>query len=333
MKPTLLVLLLLLLSTPAFAITITTLDLNATDDTAIEIAAPVWDGAKSGAVLIGAFESKFDRKVANKLAGGFRNAMMPSYDLAASLDFGKLFAETLRAEGTKLGLTMMAQQEARAPQWTIDGTIHGVNVDVQHMGYGSLLFYTYLDVEVRVTQQDAQAVVTHRIRPARLFVMYNGGMGIGDEVQAALAKIVVVGAQQILARLNREHFHAPALSTMETRLAGLKQIDDRGESELHAIGLSGVRGASAALASRLESERDENARTSIVYALTSLGAEEQVPLLIRRFASEDDDVRYATIIALANAGTPEALALIREKGTKDKTTIVRKLSERVLRGQ
>ena len=330
MKRTLILLLLLfLLSTPAFAITIKTLDLKETDDTAIEITAPVWDGSKAGPVLVGTFESKFDRKVANKLGGGFRNAMVPSYDLDPSLDLGQLFAEALRSEGTKLGLTMMSPQEAKAPQWTIDGTIHGANVDIQHMGYGSLLFYTYLDVDVRVTKQGAEPV-THRIRPARLFVMYNGGMGMGDEVQAALAKILVVGAQQTLARLNREYFEAPALPTMETRLAGLRKIDDRGESELHAIGLSGVRGASAALASRLESERDENARTSIVYALTSLGAEEHVPLLARRFASEDDDVRYATIIALANAGTPEALALIREKGTKDKTLIIRKLSERLL---
>src|SRR6185503_2622323 len=273
---------------------------------------------------------KFDRKVAGKLGGGFRNAMIASYDLDPALDLGRLFAEALRAEGTKLGLTMMAPQEARAPQWTVDGTILGANVDIQHMGYGSLLFYTYLDLDVRVTKQGADPV-THRIRPARLFVMYNGGMGIGDEVQAALAKVVVMGAQQVLARLNREHFGAPALPALEARLAGLKKIDDRGETELHLIGLSGVRGASAALASRLESERDENARTSIVYALTSLGAEEHVPLLIRRFASEDDDVRYATIIALASVGTPEALALIREKGTKDKTLIIRKLSERLLR--
>jgi hypothetical protein len=325
-------LLLLLLSTPAFAITINTLNLNEIDDTTLEITAPVWDGSKAGPALVGTFESKFDRKVANKLGGGFRNAMMPSYDLAPSLDLGKVFAEALRAEGTKLGLTMMSPQEAKAPQWTIDGTIHRANVDIQHMGYGSLLFYTYLDVEVRVTKQGAQPV-THRIRPARLFVMYNGGMGIGDEVQASLAKILVAGAQQILARLNREHFEAPALPTMETRLAGLKKIEDRGQTELHAIGLSGVRGASAALASRLESERDEDARTSIVYALTNLGAEEHVPLLARRFASEDDDVRYATIIALASAGTPEALALIREKGAKDKTTIIRKLSERLLSGR
>lgn len=322
-------LLLLFLATPAFAITIKTLDLNDVDDDRIEITAPVWDGSKAGPVLVGTFESKFDRNVAAKLAGGFRNAMVPSYDLDPTLDLGQIFAETLRTEGTKLGLTMMAPQEARAPQWTVDGTIHNATVDIQHMGYGSLLFYTYLDVEVRVTPKDGQPS-THRIRPARLFVMYNAGMGMGDEVQASLAKIVLVGSQQVLARLNREHFKAPALPAMETRLAGLKQIDDRGETELHAIGLSGVRGASAALASRLESEKDENVRTSIVYALTSLGPAEQAPLLIRRYASEDPDVRYATIIALASAGTPEAMALIREKGTKDKTVIIRKLSERIL---
>lgn len=175
--------------------------------------------------------------------------------------------------------------------------------------------------------------MTHRIRPARLFVMYNGGMGMGDEVQAALAKIVLVGAQQTLARLNREHIKAPVLPAMETRLSSLGKIDDRGETELHAIGLSGVRGAADALAARLEKEQDENVRTSIVYALTSLGATEQLPLLIKRYASEDPDVRYATIIALANAGTPEALELIRERGTKDKTVIIRKLSDRIVNGR
>lgn len=331
MKKMLLPLLLALaLSTPVSAITIKTLDLSTTDDTAIEITAPVWDGSKAGPVLVGTFESKFDREVAKKLGGGFRNAMVPSFDLAPTLDLGQVFADALRAEGTKLGLSMMAPQAAQAPQWTIDGTIHGANVDIQHMGYGSLLFYTYLDVDVRVTKDGAEPV-THRIQPARLFVMYNGGMGMGDEVQTALVKILTVGAQQTLARLNREHFQAPALSTMEARLAGLKKIDDRGEAELHAIGLSGVSGASAALAARLASEEDENVRTSIVYALNSLGAAEHVQMLAKRLASEDDDVRYATIIALANAGTPEALDVIREKGSKDKTLAVRKLSERLLR--
>jgi hypothetical protein len=325
-------LLLLALATPAFGITINTLDLHEIDDDRIELTGPVWDGSKAGPILVGTFESKFDRKVANKLGSGFRNSMMPSYDLAPTLDLGQIVATTLRTEGTKLGLSMMALQEARAPQWTIDGTIHAADVDIQHMGYGSLLFYSYLDVEVRVTPKDGQPA-THRIRPARLFVMYNGGMGMGDEVQAALAKIILVGTQQILARLNREHFQAPVLPAMEMKLAGLKKIDDRGETELHAIGLSGLPGAPAALASRLANEPDENVRTSIVYALASLGAAEQVPLLAKRYATEDADVRYATIIAMGHAGTPEALALIREQGMKDKALIIRKLSERLLFGR
>ncbi|MGZ5442627.1 MAG: hypothetical protein ACXW4P_18905 [Thermoanaerobaculia bacterium] len=135
-------LLLLLISTPAFAITIKVLDVNEIEDTAIENTAPVWDGSNAGPVLVVTFESKFDHKVANKLGGGFRNAMMPSYDLAPTIDLGQVFAEALRAENAKLGLTMMAPQEANAQRWTLEGTIHGVNVDVQHMGYGSLLFYT-----------------------------------------------------------------------------------------------------------------------------------------------------------------------------------------------
>jgi hypothetical protein len=326
-----LLLLLLLLTTPAFAIEIQKVDLADIDDDAIEIAAPLWSGTEAGPILVGKFESSFDRKVASKLASGFRNAMIPSYTVASELDLGEVLAAALRSEGTKLGLTMLAPQEGRGAQWTVDGTIRDAKVDIQHMGYGSLLLYTYLDVDVRVSKTGEQPV-THRVQPARLFVMYQGGMGMGDEVRSSLEKILLVGTHQILARLNREHFRAPVLPAMETKLAGLKKVTDQ-EGDLHAIGVAGAPGAGAALASRLEKEKDENARTSIVYALTSLGANEHVPLLARRFASEDDDVRYATVIALANAGTPEALALIREKGMKDKTVVIRKMSERLLNGR
>jgi hypothetical protein len=324
-------LLLLLLTTPAFALTIEKVDLSEIEDDTILITGPVWDGREAGPVLVGRFESTFDRKFANKLASGFRNAMMPSYTLAPQLDLGEVLATALRTEGTKLGLSMMAPQEGRAPQWVVDGTIREARVDIQHMAYGSLLLYTYLDVDVRVTKT-GEPPVTHRIRPARLFVMYQGGMGMGDEVQLALEQILLVGTHQILARLNREHVHAPVLPAVATKLAGLKMITEQ-EADLHAIGISGLEGAGAALASRLETEKDENARTSILYALTSLGPDAHVPLLARRYASEDDDVRYATIIAMANAGTPEALTLIREQGMKDKTVVVRKLSERLLGGR
>lgn len=326
-----LLLLLLLLATPAFALTIPKVDLSDIDDDAIELTSPVWAGQDAGLILVGKFESSFDRKIAGKLAGGFRNAMIPNYTLAPEVDLGEVLAAALRSEGTKLGLNTMAPQEGKAPQWTVDGTIRDAKVDIQHMGYGSLLFYTYLDVDVRVTKQGGEPV-THRIRPARLFVMYNGGMGMGDEVVASLTKILVVGAQQILARLNREHFQAPALPAMEARFASLKTIDDDGETAVHAIGLSGVHGASVALASRLERARRERPHLHRPRPHQPRPRRARAAPL-RRFASEDDNVRYATIIALANAGTLEALALIREKGTKDKTMIVRKLSERVVGGQ
>ena len=150
--------------------------------------------------------------------------------------------------------------------------------------------------------------MTHRVRPARLFVMYQGGMGMGDEVQLALEKVLLIGTHQILARLNREHFHAPVLPAMETKLVGLNEGHRPGRRPARDRHLRRNR-RPAALAARLEKEKDENGRTSIVYALTSLGAEEHIPLLTRRFAAEDDDVRYATIIALAStlhAGSAEA---------------------------
>ena len=147
-----LLLLLLLLTTPAFALNIEKLDLAEIDDDAIEVTAPVWDGKEAGAMLVGKFESSFDRKVAGKLAGGFRNAMIPNYNLVPQLDVGEVLAAALRSEGTRLGRPMMAPQEGKAPQWVVDGTIRDAKVDIQHMGYGSVLLYTYLDIDVRVTK-------------------------------------------------------------------------------------------------------------------------------------------------------------------------------------
>ncbi len=316
-----------LLAAPMFAGTFSKLDMSEIDDDAIEITSPVWDGSQSGPILVNRFESSFDRKVARKVAGGFRNAGIKDQTLGSEVDLGELLAATLRSEGRKLGLRMMEPQEAVAPQWIIGGTIREALVEIQHVGYGSLLFYSSLDVDVTLTKKGASPV-TRRVRPARLFVMYNGGMGTGDEAQMALEKIILTGSHSILAHLNREHIHAPALAAMQAKLAGLKSVGDQ-EGDLHAIGLAGASGAAAAIASRLQTERDENARTSLVYALTDLGAAEHVALLIRRYASEDADVRYATLSALADVGSAEAMALIRDVGTKDKNTAVKRLAERL----
>lgn len=223
MKRSLFLLLLLSLSASAFAGTWDKLDLSEIDDDSIEITSAVWDGTKAGAVLVNRFESKFDRTVARKLGGGFRNAMIGSYTLADPVDLGDILAASMRGEGRKLGLTMMEPQEGAAPQWIVGGTIREALVEIQHMGYGVMLFYGSLDVDVTVAKADSPAS-TIRMRPARFFLLYNAGMGIGDEAQLALAKTVLLGSQQILARLNRELFHAPALSSIDAKLAGLKNV-------------------------------------------------------------------------------------------------------------
>lgn len=320
--------LLLLLAVPTFAGTLEKLDLSEIDDDSIEIASPAWEA--SSPILAGRFETgDFNRTVARKLAGGIRNAIVSSQTLAPGIDVGEVLAGAMRSEGRKLGLTMIEPRAASEPRWTVEGKVHDFAVDILHMGYGALLCYAYLDVEVRVQKVGSAAGPSiERIRPARLFFLFNGGAGIADEAQLAMEKMILVGAQQILSRLNREHFKAPVLPAIEAKLAGLKKIEEQ-EGDLHLIGLSGHPSAAAALSAMLEKEQDENARTQIVYALANLGGEAHVPLLIRRYASEDADVRYATILALHSAETPEALAHIREKGTKDKSIAIRKLSERL----
>jgi len=41
-------------------------------------------------------------------------------------------------------------------------------------------------------------------------------------------------------------------------------------------------------------------------------------------------VRYATVLAMDAVGSDEALALVREKGTKDKDPATKRLAERIV---
>jgi HEAT repeats len=324
----LLLVLTLLVSTSLSAGVITKLDVSDIDDDSIQIPGPVVDGANAGAIAIGTFASSFDRNVVRKGAGGFRNAMVKGETLAPELDLGEILAGALRAEGKAFGLNVLGPADAVKPQWMVGGTIRDAIVEVQHMGFGTLLYYGYLDVDVKAEREGTKPIEVP-VRTARMFVLYNGGMGIADESETALKKLIVLGAQKIVARLNREVFHAPPLAAIEQKTAALKKVTDQ-ETELHMVGLSGSPAAVAPLAALLEKERDENGRTSIVFALANLPSAEVVPLLARRYDSEDEDVRYATLLAMDAIGTEEALALVREKGTKDKDTAAKRLAERIV---
>jgi hypothetical protein len=319
--------LVLAVSTSLSAGVITKLDVSNVDDDSIQIPGPVVDGSKTAPIAIGAFASSFDRNVVRKGAGGFRNAMVKGETLAPELDLGEILAGALRAEGKTLGLNI-TPAEASSSAWTVSGTIRDAIVDVQHMGFGTLLYYGYLDVDVDVAREGV-APVRIPVRSARMFVLFNGGMGIADESEHALKKLIVLGAQKILARANREVFKAPALAAVEQKAASLKKVTDE-ETELHMVGLSGSTAAVPRLTALLEKEKDENGRAAIVFALADIGSAEIVPLLAKRYDREDEDVRYATVLAMDAAGTEEALALVREKGTKDKDPATRRLAERIV---
>lgn len=328
MKRLLIFTLLLAVSTSLAAGVITKLDVSNIDDDSIQIPGPVVDGSKIEPVAIGTFASSFERNVVRKGAGGFRNAMVKGEELAPDLDLGAILAGAMRAEGETLGLKMIPAAEAPKSAWSVSGTIRDAIVDVQHMGFGTLLYYGYLDVDVDVSRGGA-APVRIPVRSARMFVLYNGGMGIADESEHALKKLIVLGAQKILARANREVFKAPALAEVEQKATTLKKVTDQ-ETELHMVGLTGSTAAVPPLVALLEKEKDENGRTAIVFALSDIGSSEVVPLLAKRYDREDEDVRYATILAMDAAGTDEALALVREKGTKDKDPATKRLAERIV---
>lgn len=323
----LLSLILAALSSPLCAGVITKLDVSNIDDDSIQISGPVVDGSNAGPIAVGTFASPFDRNVVRKFGGGFRNAMVKGETLAPELDLGEILAGALRMEGRTMGLNVAPAAAAQA-KWTVGGTIRDVIVEVQHMGFGTLLYYGYLDVDVDVTSEGAPRV-TIPVRTGRMFVLYNGGMGIADESEHALKKLLVLGSQQILARLNREVFKAPALAAVEQKAGTLTKVTEQ-ETALHMVGLSGSAAAVAPLLALLEKDKDENGRTSIAFALAELGAAEAVPVLAKRYATEDEDVRYATLLVMDSVGSEEALAFIRERGTKDKDTAVKRLAERIV---
>jgi HEAT repeat protein len=154
-------------------------------------------------------------------------------------------------------------------------------------------------------------------------------MGIADESEHALKKLIVLGSQQILARLNREVFKAPPLAAVEQKAGSLRKVTEQ-DTDLHMVGLSGSGAAVAPLLALLEKEKDENGRTAIVFALADIGSAEVVPALAKRYATEDEDVRYATLLVMDAVGTDEALALVGTQGTKDKDMAVKRLAERIV---
>jgi hypothetical protein len=302
--------------------TIKELTLEEGRDDVNTLKAPVVDGANT-AVAVGTITATFDKgaKIVRKGATGFMTRG-PEYNLDKSLDLAALFGSALKAEATAMGF------KAGPGGWTIDGTIKDVYVESKQIPYGATLFWGYMDVDFRVAK-GSEAPQTVSMRLHNYNGGYNAGMGRKDEAAAALAHLLVEGAQEALARLNRAHFKAPPHPGVSALLDDVKKTgEQRSPSAVHRLGLSGSPAAPAVLLDLIPKEPDENRRSMLIEALGRLQAAESVAVLKQRYATEDEDCRWVSLKAMDYIGGADAEALLKGPGLTDKDGAPRRLAEK-----
>ena len=304
--------------------TIKELSLDDGHDEVNKLIAPAVDGSRT-AVAIGTIAGTFDRsaKIVRRGATGFMTRG-PEYNLDKSLDLGALFGSALKQEATAMGFGASG-----ASAWQVDATIKDIYVESKQIPYGATLFYGFMDVDFRVAQGGA-APQTVSMRLHNYNGGYNAGMGRKDEAMVALAHLLVEGAQEALARLNRLHFKAPPHPGVAALLEQEKTMGaNRPAAAVHRVALSGSPEAPAALLALVPKEPDENRRSSLIEALARLGAPEAVPVLSQRYAAEDEDCRWVTLKAMDYIGGADAEALLKSAGLADKDGGPRRLAEKV----
>jgi hypothetical protein len=286
------------------------------------ISSPVWDTVNVAPVAIDKVTWKpgADYKLVRRL-----HRRHPQYTIAPSLDLGAQLAIALQNEGAALGLRMSAPGAAG---WTIEGTVHDLYFEGVPIVYGPNLFYGFLDVALTVRQGEGEPR-TVRYRSHNMYARFNGGFGLQDEVAEVTAHFLIDSAQEMLARLNRDFFQAPALPGIRLEAQALAvPLDDR-ETELRRIGLSGSPDAVPILLALLEKEKEEGNRVYVLDALANLGSADAVRPLAGRYDKEDEDCRYFILKAWDFIGGEEARAQIRQKGLKDKDRPAQSLASRV----
>lgn len=302
--------------------TIKELTLEEGHDDVNRLTAPAVDGAGT-AIAVGTIATTFDKgaKIVRRGATGFMTRG-PEYNLDKTLDLGALFASALKQEGTAMGFAA-----AGASPWQIDGTITDIYLESKQIPYGATLFWGYMDVDFRVARGGPPQTVSMRLHNYN--GGYNAGMGRKDEAAVALAHLLVEGAQEALARLNRLHFKAPPHPGIAAVIEQMKAPGERSAAALHRLALSGSPEAPAVLLSLVPKEPDENRRSSLIEALGRLGAADAVPVLSQRYATEDEDCRWVTLKAMDYIGGAGAETLVKGPGLADKDGGPRRLAEKI----
>lgn len=301
----------------------------ATGETDVNRLPPVYDGSQMASLIVAAFTSSYDKKqLFVRRAGGNMFTRGPEYRLNPSVDLGALLTESLTTQGKAMGLKLAAAGQSG---WQLSGAIRDVYLESRQIPYGATLFYGYLDTDIQVSAPGG-AKHTARVRLHNYCSGYNAGMGRRDEAESCAAQLLIEGAQELLARLNRNHFKAPPQTAMGSKVTALDAVSvDSQLASVRAIGLSGLPDATAALLTLLPSVKSESGRSVVIDALASLGAASAVAPLSARYATEDEDPRWYTLKAMDYIGGDEAMKFVAASGVKDKDTGPKRLADRIVK--
>jgi hypothetical protein len=315
---------LLALALPASTATLKQVRFEAAYDEDNQLTAPVVAGSEVH-LAFGDFTSNFDRSVEIARSSGGLFTKGPVYTLDAAVDLAALLLRYLEAEAPTMGFA------TGAGGWRVGARIDEIYLEsLQMSGYGAILFHGLMRLEVELISPGGRS---ERL-PMRFHNYYqqvSGGMNRKGPAETALTHLLMEGAQELLARLNRSHFHAPPAPDV----AGLEaKVNAQGTGklrrELHAIGLSGSKTATPVLLERLGREEDENDRSAIINALARLGSGSIVRPLADRYAGEDEDCRWYTLKAMDYVGGDEAMAVVREKGLTDQEFFCQAIAGKIL---
>jgi hypothetical protein len=311
------------------AATIDAIDLKSGYDDANRIVTPVYDTAGAAPVEIGTINAAYNRKAkfVRRVGGGFVPAARgPEYDLNPKVDIGVLLTGALRSESSAMGFRPAAPG---AEAWRISGTLKDVYLESRQIYMGATLFYGYMDVELEVSSPAGEKQ-TRRLRLHNYFGGVNAGFGRKDEAQDGVAHLIVEGAQEIVARLNRDLFKAPPHPDMMKKLEGLRAGIAGKYGDLHHVALSGLGAAVPVLLEAVARDRDENVRSALIEALGQLQSPDAVAALAGRYAKEDEDCRWYTLKAMDYIGGPEAMKVVADMGTKDRDNHPKRLAARIM---
>jgi hypothetical protein len=315
---------LLAFALPASAATLKQVRLEAAYDEDNQLAGPVVEGA-TVRLAFGDFTSNFDRSAEIARSGGGLFTKGPVYTLDPGVDLAALLRRALETEAPKMGLA------TGTGGWKVGARIDEIYLEsLQMSGYGAILFHGLMRLDVEVLSAGGRS---ERL-PMRFHNYYqqvSGGMNRKAPTETALTHLLMEGAQELLARLNRSHFYAPPAAGVTALVAELKaQGAAKLHRQLHAVGLSGSADAVPVLLELLEREDDENDRSAIINALARLGSGSIVKPLAARYAGEDEDCRWYTLKAMDYVGGDEAMAVVREKGLADQEFFCQAIAGKIL---